>query len=104
MLNETSKDLRDLDDAYAEWEEAEQKHAHIMSVYAILDTLGDSEQDQRERDYQQKRIKHSPAYFSGHPAYCGERLNAKRGFNAKQYECAIRMMSVLALVRRGGMK
>ena len=42
--------------------------------------------------------------FSGHLAYYGKQLNAKRVFDAKQYECAIRMMRVLALVRRGGMK
>ena len=38
--------LNSMEDAYANWEEAEQRHVHIMSVYAILDTLGDSEEDQ----------------------------------------------------------
>ena len=93
--------MQDLENAYADWEEAEQRHAHIMSVYAILDTLGDSEPDQRERDYQHKRLLHSPAYFSGHPAYCGERLNMSRTFDAKQYERAVRVISLLALVKAG---
>ena len=104
MSSDMNKDMQDLEDAYADWEKAEQRHAHIMSVYAILDTLGDSEEDQRERDYQQKRLAYSPAYFSGHPAYCGERLNARRIFDAKPYECAIRMMGVLALLNRGGLQ
>ena len=78
--------------------------AHRESVYAILDTLDDREHDQRVRDYQRKPIQHSPVYFSGHLAYCGKQLNPKCVFDAKQYECAIRMLRVLALVRRGGMK
>lgn len=93
--------LNRLEEVYTDWEEEERRHAHIMSVYAILDTLSDSKEDEQERAYQEKRLQYSPAYFSGHPAYCGERLNATRVFDAKQYECAIRMMGVFALVNMG---
>ena len=90
--------MQEMEDSYAQWQEEERKHAHIMSVYRILDTLGDSEPDQNERKYQSLRMKHSPAYFSGHMAYRGERLNPLRQLDMKQYECAVRMLGVVGLL------
>ena len=91
--------MQEVEDAYEKWEEAERKHAHIMGVYKIIDTLGDTESDHNELEYQKKRLKFSPAYFSGHPAYCGERLNPRRRFDEKQYESAIQWLMVCGLLK-----
>lgn len=87
------------EEVYAEWEEAERKHAHIMSVHQIIDTLGDSEADRKELQYQKLRLQFSPAYFSGHPAYCGERLNHLQPFDQKHYSHTIRQLAVCVLLR-----
>ena len=67
--------LEDLERVYAEWEEAEQRFADETSVYQILGEL--DETNHAERDYQLLRLRYSPAYFSGHPSYCGERRCAR---------------------------
>ena len=67
-------ELDDLEKVYADWEEAEMRFAHENSVWKIIDAL--DEHQGAEQDYQLLRLKYSPAYFSGHPFYCGERLNA----------------------------
>ena len=88
--------LQDLEDAYTNWEEAERQFAHETSVHAILDTL-DPVHEKDEYKYQLLRLKYSPAYFSGHPACCGERLHPQPSFDSKQYEKAIQWLSVLGL-------
>ena len=62
--------------------------------------LGDSEEDQKSATTSKSGCL-LPAFQA--TAYCGERLNARR-LLMQTYECAIRMMGVLALVNRGGMK
>lgn len=87
-----------MEQAYADWAEEERRHAHIMSVHAILDQLGDSETDRRERVYQQKRLQYSPAYFSGHPDCCGECMRGVRDFDRKQYEHGVRVLGIFGLL------
>jgi hypothetical protein len=65
--------LDELEEAYQNWEEAEQMHADLNRVYDIIDTLRPS--DVNELEYQTRRLKHSPAYFSGHVACCGDTQN-----------------------------
>ena len=65
-----------LDDAYRRWEDAERHHAHFQSVHAILDTL--RPEDTAELAYQTLRLRYSPAYFTGHPLWCGELLSRAR--------------------------
>lgn len=88
------REMREMEDAYSQWREGELKHAHIMSVHSILDTLGDSEQDKKEQEYQSLRMKYSPAYFSGHVDYRGERLT----FDVKKYERVMKMLGVLGVI------
>lgn len=101
MLTNLDKNMRELQIVYSDWEEEERRHANIMGVYAILEQLGDGETDQRERLYQLKRLQYSPAYFSGHPVCCGERLIGSREFDIKQYEHAIGILSILGLLCSG---
>ena len=65
-----------LDEAYRRWEDAERQHAHFQRVHAIVDTLDPD--DTAERAYQALRLRYSPAYFTGHPLWCGERLSHAR--------------------------
>jgi hypothetical protein len=87
-------EMREMEETYAQWQEEERKHVHLMSVHRILDTLGDSETDQKEREYQLLRLEYSPVYFSGHMDYRGERLV----LDARQYECAVKMLGVLGMI------
>jgi hypothetical protein len=65
--------LDELEEAYQNWEEAERMHADLNRVYDIIDTLRPS--DVNELEYQTRRLKHSPAYFSGHVACCSDTQN-----------------------------
>ena len=71
----------DLDETYANWQEAEMRYAHEKGVHEILE--GIDEKNYAEREYQLMRLKYSPAYFSGHPLYCGERLGASKNVFAQ---------------------
>ena len=64
--------LHELEATYAEWEEAERRHAHMNDVFKIIESLKES--DEKERQYQHLRLKHSPAYFSGSLLYRGDRF------------------------------
>ena len=92
-----NKLLQDLENAYADWEESEHKFAHENSVYAILDTL-DPDNDRDEYNYQLLRLKYSPAYFSGHPAWCGERWNQPNRFDITHYEMNVRWFALFTII------
>jgi hypothetical protein len=62
--------IRGMEDAYADWEESTRRHEHESSIRAKLDSLPDS--DVCGRHYQMLRLRHSDAYFTGHPLYCGD--------------------------------
>ena len=76
-MREYSLHTTSLDQTYRHWEDAERHHAHFKRVHAILDTLHPDE-DAAERAYQTLRLRYSPAYFTGHPLWCGERLSHAR--------------------------
>jgi hypothetical protein len=65
--------MDDLEEVYQNWEEAERMHADRNRVYDTMDTLRPS--DVTELAYQTRRLKYSPAYFSGHVACCGDIQN-----------------------------
>jgi hypothetical protein len=89
--------LCDLENTYADWEEAERKFAHENKVFEILDTL-DKNKDKDEYKYQQLRLKYSSAYFSSHPAYCGERLFPPTSFDGKQFEASVHWIALFSMV------
>ena len=76
--------LDDLEDAYVNWQEAEMRFAHENSVYDILEEI--DQHNHAEREYQVLRLQYSPAYFSGHPLYCGERLGASKNVFAQMMQ------------------
>lgn len=78
--------LADLEDCYEKWQEAEMRFVHEGSVCAILEDIDTD--NHAERAYQLQRLKYSPAYFSGHPMYCGVRLGGSN-------ECFLQMLNTL---------
>ena len=69
--------LDDLDKTYADWEEAERRHAHFKCIHTLIDSL--PQDATAERAYQLKRLQYSPAYFEGSMFYSGERIGQLRG-------------------------
>lgn len=71
-VNTTSMDqglIDELDEAYENWVEAEQKnkvHSDVMSSMRRMKESGQLNANEIHR--QQTRLKYSAAYFSGHPA------------------------------------
>jgi hypothetical protein len=83
--------LKDLDEAYAKWQEEESRHAHLTSVWNIMDTLDPEShpQDAAEMKYQQLRSRYSPAYFSGSIYYKGERLFQQHARQEEDDRCDV---------------
>lgn len=59
--------LADLESAYSDWKDAEEKHAHANKMYDLIDVLDSSSPHyEEEKEYLLVRSEYSPAYFSGH--------------------------------------